>query len=640
MTNSWAISIGINHYENHPENRLRYAINDAQHISDFLTQNAGFPKSQVILCLGDENNKGSVNYPTCSNLLRLLNRDLHPDRLGRIDRFWLFFSGHGISRNGRDYLITSDSLLEDIDLKISLSTDEIVAALQRHKEAEIVLILDACRIEGGKGQALRDTLYEGITTIFSCKPYESSWEIGEPISQGAFTHALLQNFRQQINENYLTVEQTERDLQQRLRVLTQQYGKLPQTPHIRCDSARKAQQFLLPRHLLGINANHELQRHQLDHKKRKSRQGSMKSALALKSNALKAEEAGQFELARQLWLQILATFSSEQEASIKAIDRIAVRLASQPLLSSNSEVERKLSSNIQVETAVSPPSQQGGKADVSQHNQELILLSIPGTQSFKFEVITLDANGREINCFQGQAQSLIEELNSVVLEMVVVPGGTFSMGSSERKPLPNELPAHWVTVKPFLMSRYPVTKEQWKEIAKLPKVHQELKLRPSIRGGSNHPVVEISWNEAIEFCNRLTQSTGYQYRLPTEAEWEYACRAGTTTPFHFGTTITSALACYNAEKTVQVGSFPFANAFGLSDMHGNIWEWCQDHWHDNYNEAPTTGTAWLDSDKNQNRLIRGGSWRNEARLCRSTSRMFDNTDSKSSNIGFRIVRLL
>jgi formylglycine-generating enzyme required for sulfatase activity len=124
----------------------------------------------------------------------------------------------------------------------------------------------------------------------------------------------------------------------------------------------------------------------------------------------------------------------------------------------------------------------------------------------------------------------------------------------------------------------------------------------------------------------LSKATGREYRLPSEAEWEYACRAGTTTPFHFGETITTDLANYNGnytygsgskgqyrKQTTDVGSFP-ANAFGLHDMHGNVWEWCQDTWHENYNGAPTDGSAWVDENANQNRMIlRGGSWYNNPR---------------------------
>ena len=148
---------------------------------------------------------------------------------------------------------------------------------------------------------------------------------------------------------------------------------------------------------------------------------------------------------------------------------------------------------------------------------------------------------------------------------------------------------------------------------------------------------------------RLSQKTGEKYRLPSEAEWEYACRAGTSTPFHMGETITSELVNYgvaSAEpgsegvyrgQTTEVGSFS-ANAFGLYDMHGNVWEWCVDHWHDNYTGAPTDGTAWIAENKETRRVMRGGSFSNPPAVCRAASRS-STTDHIADRItiGLRIV---
>ncbi|MFN7657571.1 MAG: formylglycine-generating enzyme family protein, partial [Dolichospermum sp.] len=154
-----------------------------------------------------------------------------------------------------------------------------------------------------------------------------------------------------------------------------------------------------------------------------------------------------------------------------------------------------------------------------------------------------------------------------------------------------------------------------------------------------------------EFCLRLSQYTGRTYSLPSEAQWEYACRAGTTTPFHFGETITTDLANYNGkysygqgpkgvyrEETTAVGSFGVANNFGLYDMHGNVWEWCQDHWHSNYEGAPTDGSAWLSNKEDSNeRLLRGGSWLDLPGYCRSAYRLNDLLDDYFNSIGFRVV---
>lgn len=166
-------------------------------------------------------------------------------------------------------------------------------------------------------------------------------------------------------------------------------------------------------------------------------------------------------------------------------------------------------------------------------------------------------------------------------------------------------------------------------------------------GRAKRPVIDVSWDDAQDYCQWLTEQTGRAYRLPSEAEWEFACRAGTTTPFHFGERVTPDQANFdgnypyndsaegkNRKKTVPVGSFP-PNAFGLYDMHGNVWEWCEDRWHGNFEGAPTDGSAW-DSGGDQSRVVRGGSWDIIPRLCRAASRSYFASDSRSSSLGFRV----
>ncbi|MFM6872775.1 MAG: formylglycine-generating enzyme family protein [Dolichospermum sp.] len=231
------------------------------------------------------------------------------------------------------------------------------------------------------------------------------------------------------------------------------------------------------------------------------------------------------------------------------------------------------------------------------------------------------------------------------LEMIAIPGGTFMMGSPENEEgsRDRERPQHEVTIKPFLMGKYPITQAQWEIVAALEKVNIDLEFYPSFFEDNNLPVEHISWNDAQEFCARLSRMTNKAYRLPSEAQWEYACRGGTTTPFYFGDKITAKLANYDGnyvysdeqEETTEVGSFS-PNAFGLYDMHGNVWEWCQDDWHDNYEGAPTDGSAWtgLSSDK---KVLRGGSWYNFSDFCRSACRICNAADFDDDNIGFRVV---
>ncbi|MBO3457634.1 SUMF1/EgtB/PvdO family nonheme iron enzyme [Aetokthonos hydrillicola Thurmond2011] len=281
----------------------------------------------------------------------------------------------------------------------------------------------------------------------------------------------------------------------------------------------------------------------------------------------------------------------------------------------------------------------------------------PDLPRFSFEVVTVDSKGRIIKREHREAQYFVENLgNNVTLEMVAIPGGTFIMGAPETEEgsSDEQRPQHKVTVPPFFMGKYPVTQAQWEAVAILPQVNRELKRDPSQFKGKDLPAENIFWDDAVEFCARLSKATGRNYRLPSEAEWEYACRAGTTTPFHFGQTITSELANYYAEstyggapkgnhrqKTTPVGSFRVANAFGLYDMHGNIWEWCTDDWHENYDGAPDQEVAWL-SNKNIEgeaniKLLRGGSWDVSPRFCRSAYRVRNARDSGSLNVGFRVV---
>lgn len=313
--------------------------------------------------------------------------------------------------------------------------------------------------------------------------------------------------------------------------------------------------------------------------------------------------------------------------------------------------------NNQMVGIVPTPNRSAGGLQ-EQQNTKIFVPSFPGTQAFEFTLVKINAQGQEIESYQGQAYYLTEELgNGIVLEMVYITGGKFWMGSPEaegkKRRYSNERPQHLVTVKPFFISKYAITQTQWKQIASFPEVHQKLKLRPSRQGGNSHPVTQVSWFDAVEFCDRLSQKTGHKYRLPSEAEWEYACRAGTTTPFHFGETLNFNVANYDSrypylsepkgiyrEKTTEVGFFLFANSFGLFDMHGLVWEWCLDNWHQNYDKAPTNGDTWLDSNDNNTRVMRGGSWSSEAFLCRSSSRQFNYASATLNNVGFRIVRSL
>jgi formylglycine-generating enzyme required for sulfatase activity len=288
----------------------------------------------------------------------------------------------------------------------------------------------------------------------------------------------------------------------------------------------------------------------------------------------------------------------------------------------------------------------------------------------EFDVITLNDDGSIKDRQTRRAMSYQEDLGSgMTLEMVQVPGGRFLMGTSfEEATLVQaayvrysgkdfadfwqEGPPREVSIQPFFIGAFEVTQAQWQAVSKLPKVNWDLPGDPSRTKGDDMPVTNISWQGAQEFCVRLSRATGRQYRLPSEAEWEYACRAGTTTAYHFGNAITTEFANYDGvypygsvwwgnsrEAIVPVGMFGAPNAFGLYDMHGNVGEMCADPWHDNYKGAPCDGSVWLIGGDNYVHVVRGGDYLRDPAYLRAASR-HKNYNPQSPSFhddGFRVA---
>ncbi len=281
--------------------------------------------------------------------------------------------------------------------------------------------------------------------------------------------------------------------------------------------------------------------------------------------------------------------------------------------------------------------------------------------TYQFDTVFIDAIGNLSRRDRCQATCFTELLgNGVVLEMVQIPEGAGQIGSpifEDGHSDDEELRS--VQFAKFFMGKYPITQAQWRVVALLPKVNCSLNPESSYSKGLNRPVEQVSWFDVIEFCARLSQATGRLYRLPTEAEWEYGCRARTTNPFHFGETLSTDWANYRGEdhfrkgrtkqgiwyrgsygkgstgidrkETTEVGHFQAANAFGLYDMHGNVWEWCAHHF-------------YTDSSEYQQCLIeevqqplRGGSWKSSPSACRSASRWQTSPGCREAFIGFRVV---
>jgi formylglycine-generating enzyme required for sulfatase activity len=236
----------------------------------------------------------------------------------------------------------------------------------------------------------------------------------------------------------------------------------------------------------------------------------------------------------------------------------------------------------------------------------------------------------------------VQVTNSIGMKLALIPPGRFSMGSPPKEQWHRDDEVlHRVTLtNPFYMATTEVTQRQWKAL---------MGADPSFCTGDDLPVETVTWEQAAEFCRKLSHKEGVKYRLPTEAEWEYSCRAGTATPFHTGETISTDQANYDGnhtyaggrkgvfrETTTGVGSFA-PNAWGLHDMHGNVWEWCAD-WYDDYPQGEVTDPTG--PTKGDRRVFRGGCWINFPAVCRSANRAKVTPVSWHFHLGFRLVRVL
>ena len=602
MSKNWAICIGINDYYNLQP--LNYAVQDAESIRDFFLDEVQF---ELVYYYSDltpriKTPRGLMrSLPTFANLKRFFRERFQRSFLNVGDNFWFFFAGHGELHEGHDYLMPIDVDPENLE-ETAIRISDVTAYLRNCGADNTVLLLDACRSQGRRrGQGFGAEEQQGMVTIYSCSPRESSYEITD-LEHGSFTYALLEGFRLQGAQNCATVERLDQYLRYEVPNLNQRYKKPSQTPYTAVEPLSKNCLILLPG------------------------QATLQDVQALKNAAYKAELEDNLTFAQQLWVRCLAALPADQDA-VAAIGRIAIKQNQQvssgptsPPATAGSCSIAATDTEIPAESESSPRVESADRLEVFAEPTESATVEAPG-------------NTRD----QGDAQTRREELgNGVSLELVSIPGGNFLMGSPDGVGRNSERPQHKVTVKPFLLGKYLVTQAQWKAVAVLPKVKRNLEADPSRFKGAHRPVECVSWNDAVEFCQRLTKQTDREYRLPSEAEWEYACRAGTTTPYYFGDTLTSDQANYSNSETADVGSFP-ANAWGLHDMHGNGWEWCLDYWHDNYKGAPTDASAWTKGENSSRRVLRGGSWSYVPAYCRSAGRSWYARVGRDSGSGFRVV---
>jgi formylglycine-generating enzyme required for sulfatase activity/uncharacterized caspase-like protein len=671
MSQNWAICIGIDRYDNLQS--LQYAKRDAEALRDFFEKEAGFDKvyffAEDAPPIPTDFGEPMRSMPSGGTLRRFLRVRFEQKFLKPSDNFWFFFAGHGRRERDRDYIMPIDAdpgNVEETAIPVSYVTER----LRRCGAENVILLLDACRNEGARdGQGIGTETHAGVVTISSCSPSERSYEIAE-VQHGAFTYSILEGLRLQGETNCATVERLDLHLRTRVPELCAKYRKPHQTPYTHAEPLEKLHLILVPK------------------------SATMADLGPLKLDALQAETKGDLETAEQLWWRVIAVSPVDPQAH-EAIKRITLKQMS-PSPTGVPDVATAPTAR-QAEprhppyiwpTRLTRRQVLGATALAAAGAGAVIaapairrLMSKPSLQTISFDVTSVDEKGARTPPSKYTATAFAETLGSnAKLDMVSVPGGGFTMGSPPDEPerRANEGPQHYVTLASFFIGARPVTQAQWAAVvlAHPNRVHSDLDPKPSFFRDVDLPVESIAWNDAEEFCLRLAEVTGRPYRMPSEAEWEYACRAGTATPFNVGPTITPDLANYCGTggavcgesggksiasvvydgvtygsgaygqgpvgafraTTTRPGTFP-PNRFGLYDMHGNVWEYCLDKATGDYASAPLDGTPNLSGQKDSPRILRGGSWSHNPAICRSAYRDSIAPDDSGwwGRIGLRVV---
>lgn len=632
----YALVIGVNEYQDEQISRLSGATNDAKALADALVRYAGFPSDQVILLASDQPRQRQPNRGNILQYLSNLRGVVPEDGLLVVS-----FAGHGIERGGRGFLCPSDARIGGSIAWLEstgVAVDTVREWIRETGVKQVLIILDACRNDpsgrGGEENRLTDSFAQrfnfdvrnkevsAFATLYATGVGNVAYEYKEK-KQGYFTWLLVEGMKGEAAN-----EKGEVTLGGLVRYLQEQVPK-----RVRLEMGQEKVQR--PYATVGGYKADELVI-------------SIVARLPPVTPAVSAFDPAAIEL--EFWnstknstdvddfKEYLAkypngTFAGLARNKIRTLKAAAKSSAVQP------KTEAK-------PTATEPkPVSSGGTSSPGAGPGGLLL------RGFEFEVVTVNSRGSETSRRKQQAEYCSEDIAGISLELVLIPGGTFTMGSTEYE---TEKPPHQVTVGAFYMGKYEVTQAQWREVAKLPRVSRDLNSDPSRFKGYNFPVEHVSWNDAMEFCARLSQATRRTYRLPSEAEWEYACRAGTRTPFAFGESITPGLANYDASypyrsegltfstmsyrnQTTPVGFMRVANGFGLYDMHGNVWEWVLDYWHRTYSGAPPDGRSWETAGDTPYRVLRGRSWSYDAHHLRSANRRRSTPEDSYGGVGFRVV---
>lgn len=608
--------------------------------------------------------------PTFGNLMRFLRVRFEQSFLKPSDNLWFFFAGHGRRERDQDYLLPIDADPGNVE-ETAISVRHVAERLKRSGADNVVLLLDACRNEGARsGEGLGLDRQQGAVTVCSCSPSEFSYEIAE-LRQGAFTYGLLEGLRMEGQQNCATVERLDNYLKFAVPEICRRYGKPRQTPSTFVEPLSKRHFILLP--ALALPEDLE----------------------PLKLEALEAEANEDLSEAEQLWWRINAVAPADAQTR-EGIRRVTLK-RQQATGGEPAKIEAPSYSLSNRGADPRPPVVTRRRLLYAAGAAGLIATAGGGAYLMRqmdkrrssplraetVPVTTVDEGGELLDTRWETVETFTQPIDAEnAVEFSVLPAAAFKMGSPTGEWLRVSKSEEQidVAIPRIAVSRTTITQQLWRAVlaAHPSQIGISLSVAPSSFPGDDRPVETVTWQQASEFCARLSNVAERLIRLPSEAEWERACRADTTTAFHFGPTLTPALANYcgtggavcgtsfgesvarqdYAEvsypdgsyakgppgvfygSTKPVRSYP-PNRFGLFEMHGNVWEHCLDNWSTDLRVLPRDGSPFVDP-KSAVRVLRGGSFSHNPAICRSAYRdwMKETLTGWEGRVGFRVVYVL
>jgi formylglycine-generating enzyme required for sulfatase activity/uncharacterized caspase-like protein len=688
LENAFALIIGVSNYKDPNIRKLNYTRADAEGINKILSdpKKVGLNPEKIKILLDENATLFNIKNAITDWLYKNANKDSY---------VLIYFAGHGgleedklgtEADNWAKYLLPFDTVKDNLYAS-ALSNREFHDLLRSIKSRKLVIFMDSCYsggVSGGKARdvdvKITDDPYkklaegEGRLVIAASQPNQQSFE-NDGLGHGVFTYHLIEALSGAADfdkDGVVTAMEVYQYLTENVPKTVKRLEGREQVPLVRAELKTDFVVAVNNERIYEVDCE-KIKKEKLDrlwdlyNKKELSPEQYELACKVVESicEDLSEDELKVLKLVNDLLdnkIKNISRFRSDldrfigkerqtgiikseavkaTEGKIKKQEEIDIEKKNKNRLQGKTETLQKEEGEIKkkereerkqiTREGEKKTSEDGKKPSNNRLFAVLLMLFL-----LVLGYWGLAPGGNESIVSQASDQKAIT--NSIGMDLVLIPSGEFDMGSptNEKDRFSYENPVHHVNISnAFYLGKYEVTQKQWRDV---------MGRSPSGFKGDNRPVEQVSWYDVQDFIKKLNEKEGVnKYRLPSEAEWEYADRAGTTTRYFFGDDESklSEFAWYdsNSETVTHDVGQKKPNPWGLYDMNGNVMEWVQDKWHTDYYGAPTDGSSWESGDSSD-RIYRGGDWINNARICRSAERIWSDPGNRGGSLGFRLLRVL